>query len=742
MKKRIGWLFVLPLLVNVSFQQDSFGFSSIKSKQDYLNNKLIFDFEDDGAHRSSGNNSYTSTNTYNENNSEISLTYADSVPTGSPLNGEANILGRIAKNTTNAPVILIKDIDVSGYTFSSLEFKTKGVAAMGMAVEYKAGSFNGSGAWTSIGTIANMPTQSTDTDKSFDNLGIVEDILSLRFTVSVTSSTSGNRDFQIDDVTLNFEEISKEKTITLSSKKLYTKVGSDLDITAKSLNYDVAPTLTWASSDETVATVSNGVLTPLSYGKTTIKATDTDNSVESNALEITVYPNNDTDISIATALAVCGLTGDANSPYEYSTSGLVDTVTDTKKVDIYDGETLDSITAYGINSTLFIADQKIRVTGYLINYKNTTPEFATGCTYQTYHTITYVLGNGDANVVLNDVLSGSTLDKPIDPVRDGYTFDGWFDENDVQWDFDNDTISEDITLTAKWTDETASSIQTAINNIDSYFGLAYRYNDTRVSTTTVLTPTPAGDHNSWDGVVAVSSITSFNLTNDFVDGESAVNSDFTITWNKGTSSNFYFKKGEMRIYNGGSIVITPIDNTKSISKVEITSSGGSASVEYTNDGSATILASSRYDIQGLSIKYGSGRISDVGFRIKAATDDMNGLATAYPAMTEYGIEITQGSTVKKYNYMSYANLYSEDNGGDTVQFVVIDLGDALNNRDRLEDEFTFRAYAQYDGNYIYSTSSKTHSIVSLVEAYYANVETKEIVSPLYDLLVEFGYIVA
>jgi len=48
------------------------------------------------------------------------------------------------------------------------------------------------------------------------------------------------------------------------------------------------------------------------------------------------------------------------------------------------------------------------------------------------------------NVEKNDVVS-----KPIDPTRDGYTFDGWYLDDEL---FDFETkITKDITLTAKWT---------------------------------------------------------------------------------------------------------------------------------------------------------------------------------------------------------------------------------------------------------------------------------------------------
>jgi len=50
------------------------------------------------------------------------------------------------------------------------------------------------------------------------------------------------------------------------------------------------------------------------------------------------------------------------------------------------------------------------------------------------------------------VLLGQTIDKPTDPVKELYNFDGWFLESDYQteWDFDNDTITETITLYARW----------------------------------------------------------------------------------------------------------------------------------------------------------------------------------------------------------------------------------------------------------------------------------------------------
>ena len=45
------------------------------------------------------------------------------------------------------------------------------------------------------------------------------------------------------------------------------------------------------------------------------------------------------------------------------------------------------------------------------------------------------------------------ITKPTDPTKEGYTFAGWFNETtlDNEWNFDNDVVTANITLYAKWT---------------------------------------------------------------------------------------------------------------------------------------------------------------------------------------------------------------------------------------------------------------------------------------------------
>ena len=70
-----------------------------------------------------------------------------------------------------------------------------------------------------------------------------------------------------------------------------------------------------------------------------------------------------------------------------------------------------------------------------------------GCKKNKEYTVIFN-SDGGSNVSNQIVKSGSTASQPNDPVKDGYTFLGWY-HGDDKWDFST-TISSDITLTAKW----------------------------------------------------------------------------------------------------------------------------------------------------------------------------------------------------------------------------------------------------------------------------------------------------
>ena len=61
---------------------------------------------------------------------------------------------------------------------------------------------------------------------------------------------------------------------------------------------------------------------------------------------------------------------------------------------------------------------------------------------------------GGTALASQTVLYGEKIEKPADPTKPNdskyeYSFDGWY-LGDYAWNFETDTVSGDITLTAKW----------------------------------------------------------------------------------------------------------------------------------------------------------------------------------------------------------------------------------------------------------------------------------------------------
>ena len=62
--------------------------------------------------------------------------------------------------------------------------------------------------------------------------------------------------------------------------------------------------------------------------------------------------------------------------------------------------------------------------------------------------------NEGSPVAPQTVAEGGKVNKPDDPTREGYRFSGWFKDNDTfsfVWHFENDNVTDDVILYAKWT---------------------------------------------------------------------------------------------------------------------------------------------------------------------------------------------------------------------------------------------------------------------------------------------------
>lgn len=68
------------------------------------------------------------------------------------------------------------------------------------------------------------------------------------------------------------------------------------------------------------------------------------------------------------------------------------------------------------------------------------------------YTINFITGNG-SSIPVQKVKYNETVQKPANPTRASYRFDGWYtsDSYAVPWDFENNKITGDVTIYAKWT---------------------------------------------------------------------------------------------------------------------------------------------------------------------------------------------------------------------------------------------------------------------------------------------------
>ena len=113
-----------------------------------------------------------------------------------------------------------------------------------------------------------------------------------------------------------------------------------------------------------------------------------------------------------------------------------------------------------------------------------------GCNSQKVTTNqTYVVifdSDGGSNVPSQQIENGSNINKPEDPVKDGYIFEGWYVDGE-KWSFNDCSVSKDITLKAKW------AINQYTLTLKNYYGdtdkvLTQDYN----STITIDNPTRIG----------------------------------------------------------------------------------------------------------------------------------------------------------------------------------------------------------------------------------------------------------
>lgn len=81
----------------------------------------------------------------------------------------------------------------------------------------------------------------------------------------------------------------------------------------------------------------------------------------------------------------------------------------------------------------------------------------------TYKVTFDMQGHGKAPDGYDSIVAGSKIEKPDDPTEEGFVFGGWYKEAacTTAWDFDVDTVEENLTLYAKWEEKAPEIVSIA-----------------------------------------------------------------------------------------------------------------------------------------------------------------------------------------------------------------------------------------------------------------------------------------
>ena len=499
------------------------------------------------------------------------------------------------------------------------------------------------------------------------------------------------------------------------------QVGTTLNLEVTSSN--LTEEISWASSDDAIATVINGIVTPVSMGNVTITAEADDVTAE---CEVKVYPSSANVLTIAEALAICEFTGETVTPYNYKTTGEVVSFEYNETYENYSIVIEDEsgeISTYGTSGTgeLYIG-ANITVTGSLQNFKGNTPQFGIGSTY--------VINESEELIKVKDDLNNIDTYMSL-----AYSYKATTEMKEVEIpNIETAKITDKLTATTtgmsgtnygSWSEKTVSS--TAV-----YAGQSAAGNSS----------IQLRSSNSNSGVITTAS--------------GGKVTKITVEWHSATSAG-----RTLDIYGKDSAYTSPTElydsnsrGTKlgSIAKgtsTELTINGDYAYIGLRSNSGAMYLTSITIEWE-TQIEVDSGKtemkevttLSDSQFFIRCGADialkDIENISN-------YGLKVTAGAKEAYYN--SGSQSWGEELEGETPYcFAIINLQDIINDSDKLQTEFTVEAYAEYNGMKFYSNNKKTYSVVSMVEYYYESEDSTEVVKSkvehLYNYFLEKGYIAA
>ncbi len=86
---------------------------------------------------------------------------------------------------------------------------------------------------------------------------------------------------------------------------------------------------------------------------------------------------------------------------------------------------------------------------------------------QKNHTVYFDLSGGTGDIPPQEISHGEKVAKPQDPTREGYKFLGWYVGDEI-WSFVGYSVTEDMTLTAKWDKITSGELDYSLYGYGFY----------------------------------------------------------------------------------------------------------------------------------------------------------------------------------------------------------------------------------------------------------------------------------
>ena len=328
---------------------------------------------------------------------------------------------------------------IKGLTLSMKSNKSAGAGSLSMMIGTSTvasiadAAFNDA-SWNGAFTTSYVPVTPTVTETE---VGATK-------TIVITISASANS-LYCESFTIDYTNPSSEPVVSISSQTTKGYIGGTIEFSHQELNIDNPQEYVWSSSNTNVGTISNGVLSLVGTGKTTVTLT-VDGTLCTQGIEVSAFPTNENPIDVAEALVIAETTGNSSTSDAYTISGYMTTV-DENNLTLKDLITNDTINVYKKTHGLSYNNTKVQLVGRIINLNNTTKQFFVTSLKQ-YFTVTFNPDNGNPTNSV-EVLDGGKVDAPADPVKDGFTFVSW-KKDSVDWNFTEDTVTSNITLTATW----------------------------------------------------------------------------------------------------------------------------------------------------------------------------------------------------------------------------------------------------------------------------------------------------